>query len=473
MAEGGCAVMSGSMFDKRTIESILNKTYNQQSESISDEICEQNEIGEQTSEALFDKACGIMPGGVNSPVRAYRAVGMTPRFISSAKGSKIYDVEGNEYIDYIGSWGPMILGHARDGVVSAIIEAAVRGTSYGAPTAAEVEIAEMINEAVPCSEMVRLVNSGTEAVMSAIRAARGFTGRDYIIKFEGCYHGHSDGLLVKAGSGLLTENVPDSAGVPASFASKTLIARYNDLESVNRLFEQHPDEIAALIVEPVAANMGVVPPKEGFLEGLREITKQYGAVLIFDEVITGFRLAYGGAQEYYGVTPDMATLGKIVGGGMPMAVYCGRKDIMERVSPTGPVYQAGTLSGNPVAVAAGLATLKLIRAHKDEIYAHIDRTAATLETAYRQAIEKYHIKATTNRVGSLMSIFFTDRPVCNFEDAVSSDLTMFKEYFAQMISRKMYIAPSQFEAMFVSDVHDDEDIAKTAAAIDASLAALR
>ena len=425
------------------------------------------------SKEIFERACEIMPGGVNSPVRAYRAVGLTPRFIASAKGSKIYDIDGIEYIDYIGSWGPMILGHAREEVVKAVCDATMRGTSYGAPTVAEVEIAEMINEAVPCSEMVRLVNSGTEAVMSAIRAARGYTGRDYIVKFEGCYHGHSDGLLVKSGSGLLTENVPDSAGVPAAFAAKTLIAQYNDLDSVRALFEQHKDEIAALIVEPVAANMGVVPPKPGFLEGLREITSEYGAVLIFDEVITGFRLSYGGASEYYGVTPDMATLGKIVGGGMPMAVYCGKKEIMQKVSPTGPVYQAGTLSGNPVAVAAGLATLKILRAHKDEIYPAIDKKAEIIAKSYADAIEKYQIPAVLNRVGSLMSIFFTDHPVTSFADAFGSDLEMFKKYFACMLNRKIYIAPSQFEAFFVGYAHTDEDVAKTVAAIDGALGALK
>lgn len=425
------------------------------------------------SKEIFEKACKIMPGGVNSPVRAYRAVGLTPRFIASAKGSKIYDVDGNEYIDYIGSWGPMILGHAREEVVKAVCDAAMRGTSYGAPTAAEVEIAEMINEAVPCSEMVRLVNSGTEAVMSAIRAARGYTGRDYIIKFEGCYHGHSDGLLVKSGSGLLTENIPDSAGVPAAYAAKTLIAKYNDLDSVRQLFEQHRGEVAALIVEPVAANMGVVPPKPGFLEGLRSLTRENGTVLIFDEVITGFRLGYGGASAYYGVTPDMATLGKIVGGGMPMAVYCGKREIMEKVSPVGPVYQAGTLSGNPVAVAAGLATLKILRSGKDTIYDAVDQKAWIIEKAYRDAIEKYNIPATVNRVGSLMSIFFTDHEVVSFDDAFNSDLWMFKKYFAGMLGEKMYIAPSQFEALFLSEAHSALDIERTVAAIDKVLYSLK
>lgn len=421
------------------------------------------------SEKIFKEACEVMPGGVNSPVRAYRAVGMTPRFIDHAKGAYIYDIDGNEYIDYIGSWGPMILGHAREEVVKAVCDAAARGTSYGAPTVAEVEIAEMINEAVPCSEMVRLVNSGTEAVMSAIRAARGYTGRDYIIKFEGCYHGHSDGLLVKGGSGLLTEKIPDSAGVPAAFVEKTLVAQYNDLDSVRVLFDNYKDKIAALIVEPVAANMGVVPPQPGFLEGLRKITEENGALLIFDEVITGFRLSYGGAQEYFGVTPDMATLGKIIGGGMPMAAYCGRKDIMCKVSPTGPVYQAGTLSGNPAAVAAGLATLKILRAHKDEIYPAINQTAEIIASAFKRAIDKYHVPASVNRVGSLMTIFFTDKEVTSFKGATSSDLEMFKRYFAKMLEQKIYIAPSQFEAFFVGYEHKEKEIERTVAAIDMAL----
>lgn len=421
------------------------------------------------SEKIFKEACEVMPGGVNSPVRAYRAVGMTPRFIDHAKGAYIYDIDGNEYIDYIGSWGPMILGHAREEVVKAVCDAAARGTSYGAPTVAEVEIAEMINEAVPCSEMVRLVNSGTEAVMSAIRAARGYTGRDYIIKFEGCYHGHSDGLLVKGGSGLLTEKIPDSAGVPASFVEKTLVAQYNDLDSVRVLFDNYKDKIAALIVEPVAANMGVVPPQPGFLEGLHKITEENGALLIFDEVITGFRLSYGGAQEYFGVTPDMATLGKIIGGGMPMAAYCGRKDIMCKVSPTGPVYQAGTLSGNPAAVAAGLATLKILRAHKDEIYPAINKNAEIIASAFKRAIDKYHVPAAVNRVGSLMTIFFTDKEVTSFKGATSSDLEMFKRYFAKMLEQKIYIAPSQFEAFFVGYEHKEKEIEKTVAAIDMAL----
>ena len=423
------------------------------------------------SQEIFSKACELMPGGVNSPVRAYRAVGMTPPFIERAEESHIFDVDGNKYVDYVGSWGPMILGHAREEVVRAVITAAVRGTSFGAPTNGEVELAQMIRNAVPSMEMMRMVNSGTEAVMSAIRAARGYTGRDYIVKFEGCYHGHSDGLLVKAGSGLLTENVPDSAGVPKAFTDTTLIARYNDLESVQRLFDQYGEKIAALIVEPVAANMGVVPPEEGFLQGLRDITKQYGTVLIFDEVITGFRLALGGAQDYYGVTPDMTTFGKIVGGGMPMAVYGGRREIMDCVSPAGPVYQAGTLSGNPVAVAAGTAMLKLLMGDT-AVYERLEEKSARIENAFRTAVEKYHIKAQVNRVGSLMSIFFTDRPVKSFDDVQTSDLAQFAKYFRVMKAHSMYIAPSQYEAFFVNDALSEADLQMTERAIDAALSKL-
>lgn len=423
------------------------------------------------SQEIFSKACELMPGGVNSPVRAYRAVGMTPPFIERAEESHIFDVDGNKYVDYVGSWGPMILGHAREEVVRAVTTAAVRGTSFGAPTNGEVELAEMIRNAVPSMEMMRMVNSGTEAVMSAIRAARGYTGREYIVKFEGCYHGHSDGLLVKAGSGLLTENVPDSAGVPKAFTDTTLIARYNDLESVQRLFEQYGEKIAALIVEPVAANMGVVPPEDGFLQGLRDITKQYGAVLIFDEVITGFRLALGGAQSYYGVTPDMTTFGKIVGGGMPMAVYGGRREIMDCVSPAGPVYQAGTLSGNPVAVAAGTAMLKLLM-DDTAVYDRLEEKSDRIENAFRKAVEKYHIKAQVNRVGSLMSIFFTDRPVKSFDDVQTSDLAQFAKYFRVMKAYSMYIAPSQYEAFFVNDALSEVDFQMTERAIDAALSKL-
>ena len=417
------------------------------------------------SERLFEQAKSLMPGGVSSPVRAYRAVGMTPRFISRACGSKIYDVDQQEYIDYVGSWGPMIWGHAHPQVVKAVCEAAANGTSYGAPTAGEVELAQMIVDAVPCAQMVRLVNSGTEAVMSAVRAARGYTGRDLIVRFEGCYHGHSDGLLVKAGSGLLTENVPTSAGVPAAYAATTLTAAYNDLDSVTAIFEKYGSQIAALIVEPVAANMGVVPPKPGFLQGLRAITEKYKTVLIFDEVITGFRLSYGGAQDYYGVVPDMATLGKIIGGGMPLAAYCGKKEIMSMVSPDGPVYQAGTLSGNPAAVAAGLATLKLLKENPD-VYDSIDRKGAFMENAFKQSAQKYNIPVWVNRAGSLLSVFFTSRPVSSYRDVMTSDLEMFKRYFAEMIRQGIYVAPSQFEAVFIGAMHSDQELAATAQAIE-------
>ena len=420
------------------------------------------------SQKIFEKACRLMPGGVSSPVRAYRAVGLTPWFIERAKGSHIYDVDGHDYIDYIGSWGPMLLGHANPEVAEAVCRAVYRGTSYGAPTEGEVTLCEMIIDAVPSVEMVRLVNSGTEAVMSAIRAARGYTGRDYIVKFEGCYHGHSDGLLVKAGSGLMTQNVPDSAGVPEAYASKTLTAVYNDLDSVKALFETCGEQIAALIVEPVAANMGVVLPKPGFLEGLRKITEDYGSILIFDEVITGFRLGYSGAQGNYKVLPDMTTMGKIIGGGMPLAAYGGRKEIMEMVAPSGPVYQAGTLSGNPAAVAAGVKTLEILKAHP-EIYTQAGMQAEKLEKAFLENIKKYDVDAVCNRVGSLMSIFFTKQPVTDYPSAASSDLERFKEYFAVMLAEGIYIAPSQFEALFVSGVHSDEDVRRTEIAIERAL----
>ena len=420
---------------------------------------------EEKSRELYEKSCQVMPGGVNSPVRAYRSVGMTPRFIERASGSKIYDVDGNEYIDYVGSWGPMILGHARPEVVDAICEAVRKGTSFGAPTEGELKLARKIRDCVPCAQMVRLVNSGTEAVMSAVRAARGYTGRDLIVKFEGCYHGHSDGLLVKAGSGLLTDNTPDSAGVPQAFAQTTLVARYNDEESVRQIFERYGSSIAALLVEPVAANMGVIPPKPGFLPFLRKITQEYGAVLIFDEVITGFRLGLGGASQYYQVIPDMAALGKIIGGGMPLAAYCGKKEIMSTVAPSGPVYQAGTLSGNPAAVAAGNAVLDILMANPG-IYQELDQKGAYLEEAYRTAARKYGIKIEVNRVGSLLSPFFTAGPVESYEDVCQSDLHLFQRYFKEMLQLGIYLAPSQFEALFVSAAHEPKDLEKTAAAID-------
>lgn len=406
---------------------------------------------------LFERAKKRIPGGVNSPVRAFGSVGRTPRFIRSAKGDRITDVDGNEMIDYVCSWGPGILGHAHPQVIAKVKEACEAGLTYGAPTEREVELAELIGELIPSMEVSRLVSSGTEAVMSAIRTARGFTGRNKIIKFKGCYHGHSDGLLVQAGSAALTTSVPDSAGVPADYTRQTLVASYNDPKSVEALFEANRDDIAAVIVEPVAANMGVVLPGKGFLEFLREITERYGALLIFDEVITGFRLGLGGAQEYFGVTPDLTTLGKIVGGGMPMGAYGGRREIMNMVSPVGPVYQAGTLSGNPVATAAGLETLRILQ--KDPaIYDRISEKAQRLAAAVRESAQG---KATVNQIGSLLSVFFTSRPVADYEAAVSSDTARYADYFGFLLESGIYVAPAQFEAMFISDAHTEEDIAFT------------
>lgn len=409
------------------------------------------------SEALFKKSKEIMPGGVNSPVRAFQAVNQTPVFIERAKGAKIYDVDGNVYIDYVCSWGPGILGHADSRVTGAVKKTCDNGLTFGAPTEKEYVLASLIQELVPSMEMLRLVNSGTEAVMSAIRAARGFTGRDKIIKFRGCYHGHSDGLLVKAGSGALTQSVPDSMGVPAGYTESTLVAEYNDISSVNSIFEKYGNEIAAVIVEPVAANMGVVPPVPGFLEGLRKITEQYKALLVFDEVITGFRLAKGGAQEYFGIVPDITVLGKIAGGGMPLAVYGGRRDIMEMVAPLGGVYQAGTLSGNPVAVTAGIETLKILK-ENTWIYNKIEENTTKIRLV---AEEAFGGSVCVNQAGSLMSVFFTEEKVTGYTTAVSSDTEKYKMYFAYMLKNGIYIAPSQFEAMFISAAHTDEDIERT------------
>ncbi|WP_191016834.1 glutamate-1-semialdehyde 2,1-aminomutase [Treponema zioleckii] len=412
---------------------------------------------ESKSISLFEKAQTLMPGGVNSPVRAYRAVHRTPRFIKSANGSKITDADGNTYIDYVCTWGPALLGHAFPAVVKAVQKAAVKGLSYGAPTEGEVKLAHLVSSLMPPIQMLRLVSSGTEAVMSAIRVARGYTGRNKIIKFKGCYHGHSDSLLVKAGSAALTCASPDSAGVPKGCTQDTLVALYNDQESVKRLFEANKGEVAAIIVEPVAANMGVVLPQNGFLEFLRDITKREGSLLIFDEVITGFRLAPGGASERFGITPDLVTLGKIIGGGMPVGAYGGRREIMQQVSPLGSVYQAGTLSGNPVSVAAGLATLEYLASHK-EIYSALEDKTNRLATAYRNAFGK---QVCVNNIASLMSVFFTAKPVTNYETASSSDTERYAEYFNFMLDNGIYLAPSQFEAMFISAAHSDEDIEKT------------
>lgn len=409
------------------------------------------------SKELFETAKTYIPGGVNSPVRAFGAVGRIPRFIASAYGDRIVDVDGNEMIDYVCSWGPGILGHTHPRVIKQVQKACEDGLTYGAPTEKEVILAELIAELIPSMEVSRLVSSGTEAVMSAIRVARGYTKRDKIIKFKGCYHGHSDGLLVKAGSAALTTSVPDSAGVPADYTKNTLVALYNNSDSVETLFQTNPNEIAAVIVEPVAANMGVVLPKPGFLEFLREITRKYGALLIFDEVITGFRLALGGAQEYYQVIPDLTTLGKIVGGGMPIGAYGGKREIMEMVSPVGSVYQAGTLSGNPIATTAGIETLRILK-EDPTIYQRIEkkakRIADTIQGSAKESI-------CVNQIGSLLSVFFTSKAVADYESAISSDTVRYADYFGYLLDRGVYTAPSQFEAMFLSDAHTDSDVEYT------------
>lgn len=406
------------------------------------------------SQQLFAAAQKVLPGGVNSPVRACRAVGTYPRFLDRGLGSHVWDVDGKEYIDLIGSWGPLILGHCREEVEQAVAAAIRKGLSFGAPTAAEVEMAQLVCEMTGV-EMVRMVNSGTEAVMSALRLARGATGRSKIIKFAGCYHGHSDSMLVKAGSGALTGGAPDSAGVPPQTAGDTLTASYNDLASVENLLLANPKQVAAVIVEPVAANMGVVPPQPGFLEGLRALCDRHGCLLIFDEVITGFRLAPGGAQEYYGVRADLVTYGKIIGGGMPVGAYGGSRKLMELVAPLGPVYQAGTLSGNPVAMAAGLAQLQILK-KTPELYAELDRKAADLQAGLENALSK--IPVQVNRVGSLLTVFFTGEPVTSYDQARASDLERFKQWYNGLLERGIYAAPSQFEAMFLSAAHSGEDI---------------
>ena len=412
------------------------------------------------SETLFKEAVNLMPGGVNSPVRAFGSVGMTPRFIASAEGSHMTDVDGNRYLDFVGSWGPMILGHGNEMVLEKVAEACKKGLSFGAATEAEVDMARLICEMVPSMELVRMVNSGTEAVMSAIRAARGYTGRNKIIKFEGCYHGHSDAMLVKAGSGVMTAGVPDSSGVPSGATEDTLLAVYNDLEGVEQLFNTWEKEIAAVIVEPVGANMGVVPPKAGFLEGLRKLCTENGSLLIFDEVITGFRLSKAGAQEYFGIQSDLTTYGKIIGGGMPVGAYGGRKEVMEVVSPVGNVYQAGTLSGNPVAMAAGLAQLHYLNEHP-EVYTHLNALGEKLYGGMEKMCEELQLPYQVNHVGSLGSLFFTDQPVVDYTSAKTSDTKKFAEYFRYMLGNGVYIASSQFEAMFISDAHTDEEIQHT------------
>lgn len=413
--------------------------------------------GGTVNNTLYERAKKHMPGGVNSPVRSCQAVGRIPKFIKSAKGAHLTDVCGNEMIDYVCSFGPGILGHAHPAVIEKVKAACDEGLTYGAPTEREVEMAELLAELVPSMEVSRLVSSGTEAVMSAIRVARGFTKRDKIIKFRGCYHGHSDGLLVKAGSGALTASVPDSAGVPADITKNTLVAEYNDEESVTALFEANPGQVAAVIVEPVAANMGVVLPAGGFLPFLRSITKQYGALLIFDEVITGFRLSLGGAQEYFQVKPDLSAFGKIIGGGMPVGAYGGREEIMRLVAPDGPVYQAGTLSGNPVTTAAGLATLTILK-EDNGIYERLEKRTAQFTGEIRDMAAG---RVTVNQTGSLLSVFFTPEPVTDYPSAVRSDTAAYADYYGFLLDRGIYVAPSQFEAMFVSDAHNEEDIART------------
>lgn len=412
------------------------------------------------SKELFERAEKVMPGGVNSPVRAFRSVNGSPRFIKSAFGSKITDVDGNNYIDYVCSWGPMILGHGHPVILDSVEKTIVNGLSFGVPTELEVEMAELMCRMVPGLEMVRMVNSGTEAVMSAIRVARGVTGRSKLIKFEGCYHGHSDAMLVKAGSGALTAGQPDSVGVPDIVAADTLTAVYNDLTSVEDLLSANRGQVAAVIIEPVAANMGVVPPKLGFLEGLRALCDAHGCLLIFDEVITGFRLAPGGAQEYYGAQADLVTYGKIIGGGMPVGAYGGRREYMEEVAPVGPVYQAGTLSGNPVAMAAGLAQLRMLHDNPD-IYSRINRAGALLAEALRDVGKRIGAKMTVNQVGSLLCPFFTEDAVESYKGAKASDTDSFARYFKGMMEEGIYLAPSQFEAMFVSYAHTDGDLEET------------
>lgn len=410
----------------------------------------------EESKRLFEQSKDCFPGGVNSPVRAFGSVGGVPVFVKRAEGSRIYDEDGNSYIDYVNSWGPVILGHAFPAVVEAVREACLSGLSFGAPTRKELTLGKLVQECLPSMEMLRLVSSGTEAVMSAIRTARGYTGRNKVVKFKGCYHGHSDGLLIKAGSGALTASAPDSAGVPASYAQHTLLAEYNGEASVKKLFEEFPADIAAVVVEPVAANMGLVAPKPGFLEFLREITSAYGAILIFDEVITGFRMGIGGAQGYYGVRPDMTTLGKIAGGGMPMGIYGGRREIMEMVAPLGKVYQAGTLSGNPVATAAGIATIQTLMDHP-EIYSSLEQKADKIAKAWEESFPD----ARVNRAGSLLGLFFTKSPVVDYESALTADVGQYARYFHYLLEHGVYTAPSQFEILFLSAAHTREDIEKT------------
>ncbi|MEG2246608.1 MAG: glutamate-1-semialdehyde 2,1-aminomutase [Peptostreptococcaceae bacterium] len=418
---------------------------------------------------IYDEAIKYIPGGVNSPVRAFKSVGLDPVFIDRAEGCKIYDVDGNEYIDYICSWGPLMLGHSPKEIVDGIEEIVKKGTSYGVPTAIEVEMAKLIVEAYPAIDQVRMVNSGTEATMSALRVARAYTGRNKILKFEGCYHGHSDALLVKSGSGTITYGVPTSPGVPEDVVKDTLVAKYNDIEATREMFEKHGHEISAVILETVAGNMGVVQGKKEFIQFLRDITKEYGTVLIFDEVITGFRLAYNSSIGYYGIEPDMACFGKIIGAGLPVGAYGGKKEIMDMVSPVGPVYQAGTLSGNPLAMYMGKKNLEILR-DRPEIYSELERKAIKLEEGLKSNVEKLGLNYTVNRAGSLVCLFFAEGPINNYDDVTKCDVPMFNKYFEELLNRGILLAPTQFEAMFLSNAHTDEIIDET---IQASYEALK
>jgi glutamate-1-semialdehyde 2,1-aminomutase len=422
------------------------------------------------SAALFEQAQRLIPGGVNSPVRAFKSVGLQPPFIQRAAGSRVYDVDGKAYIDYVGSWGPMILGHAHPQVVAAVQQAAAGGCSFGAPTELEVRLAQLVVDAFPSIEMVRMVNSGTEATMSAIRLARGFTGRDMIIKFAGCYHGHADSLLVKAGSGAMTFGVPDSPGVPADLAKHTLTVPYNDLAAVRRTLEEHRGQVACVILEPVAGNMGLVPPQEGFLAGLRQVTRAHDTLLIFDEVITGFRVAYGGMQTLYDIDPDLTALGKVIGGGLPVGAYGGKREIMQHMSPVGPVYQAGTLSGNPLAMTAGITTLEILRANPP--YAVLEERTAHLVAETSQAAKRYNVPLYATTIGSMFTLFFSAKPVRNYDDASACDLPAFRRFFAHMLQAGIYLAPSQFETGFLSTAHTEADIAETLRAGAAALQAV-
>lgn len=418
----------------------------------------------------YKEAVDLMPGGVNSPARAFKSVGMSPIFMKEGKGSKVTDIDGNRYIDYVLSWGPLILGHADDRVVQQLKDIAEQGTSFGTPTLLENKLAKLVMERLPSIEMIRMVNSGTEATMSALRLARGYTGRDIIVKFEGNYHGHGDSLLIKAGSGVATLGLPDSPGVPEGIAQNTITVPYNDLDSLRHAFEQYGDNIAGVIVEPVAGNMGVIPSKQTFLNGLRELTNEYGSLLIFDEVMTGFRVSYESAQGHFGITPDLTCLGKVIGGGLPVGAYGGKREIMEKVAPVGTIYQAGTLSGNPLAMGAGYATLSALNKQSyDQINEKIDR----LEEGFREAAELYNISLQINRAGSMFGVFFTEEPVINYETAQTSNIDQFRTYYKSMIEEGIFLPPSQFEGLFLSTAHTDEDIEHTIQSVHKSFAKLK